>query len=263
MTRLKLTHLPTWRPSYAVRKAGHRPRQGAVSLSFMRVCFLGLAAQIAVSASAATQSTPAAPSQVPPPLERRREIALALSSCPASLASQAAVYLLGASGYVKVRDSQNGFTAIVQHALPTSQEPQCMDAEGARTFLPRMLKVAELRAQGRTGEEIQSAVADAVAKGVFPAPQRPGVIYMLSTQNVLPSSNGVVGAFAPHVMFFGTHLTNADLGVDGKDVGPDGNPNGPTFVAGENSPYALIIVPVGSHTGPDHTPGVKRPDGPQ
>ena len=32
-------------------------------------------------------------------------------------------------------------------------------------------------------------------------------------------------------MFYGTHLTNADLGVDAHDLGPDGNPKGPTFVA--------------------------------
>jgi hypothetical protein len=49
-------------------------------------------------------------------------------------------------------------------------------------------------------------------------------------------------------MFYGTHLTNADLGVDGTDVGPDGNPKGPAFVAGEGSPYALIIVPIGAQT---------------
>jgi hypothetical protein len=57
-----------------------------------------------------------------------------LSACPPSVASRAAVYILDKSGYVKTRDSQNGFTAIIQHALPTTREPQCMDAEGTRTF---------------------------------------------------------------------------------------------------------------------------------
>ena len=37
------------------------------------------------------------------------------------------------TGYVKVRDSANGFTAIVQHSLATTQEPQCMDVEGTHT----------------------------------------------------------------------------------------------------------------------------------
>ena len=48
-----------------------------------------------------------------------------------------------------MRESQDGFTSIVQHSLPAASELQCMDAEGARTILPRILRVAELRAEGR------------------------------------------------------------------------------------------------------------------
>jgi hypothetical protein len=186
-------------------------------------------------------------SQRPALMDRQKEIALALSSCPLAVAPKAAVYVLEAAGYLKVRDSQSGFTAIVQHSMPTSREPQCMDEEGARTFLPRMLKVAELRAQGKTPEEIQAFLKDATAKGVFPAPRHPGVNYMLSTQNLVPNAKGVAVPFPPHVMFYGTHLTNADLGVNAADLDSDGNPKGPTFVAGDGSPYALVIVPVGAH----------------
>ncbi len=93
----------------------------------------------------ADQPAPAAETRLPKLMDREKEIALALSSCPAPVAGKAAVYVLESSGYVKARESQNGFTAIVQHALPTSQDPQCMDAEGTRTILPRYLKVAELR----------------------------------------------------------------------------------------------------------------------
>src|SRR5499425_1539385 len=206
--------------------------------SLIRICLLGLAAQVAMSASAAAQSTQAAGSQQPPLMDRQKEIALALSACPPFVASKAAVYVLDKSGYVKVRDSQNGFTAIVQHSLPTSQEPQCMDAEGTRTLLPRMLKVAELRAQGRSPEEIKRFVADAFAKGIFQAPTRPGVDYMLSTENLVTvdEAKGIVAPFPPHVMFYGPYLTNADLGSDG-------SPGGPAFVAAEGTPHALIIVP--------------------
>jgi len=185
-------------------------------------------------------------------MDREKEIAVALSSCPASVANKAAVYVLEKSGYVKVRDSQNGFTAIVQHALPNSQDPQCMDAEGTRTFLPRYLKVAELRAQGRSPEEIRRFVADAFAKGIFQAPTRPGVDYMLSKENLTPNAKGAVVPFPPHLMFYAPYLTNADLGLDGT-LGSDGNPVGPAFVAGEGSPHALIIVPVGEHPPADHS----------
>jgi hypothetical protein len=102
--------------------------------------------------------------------------------------------------------------------------------------------VAELRAQGKSREEINRFVADAFAKGIFQPPSRPGVDYMLSSENitVVDAEKGIVAPFPPHVMFYGPYLTNADLGSDG-------SPSGPAFVAGEGSPHALIIVPVGAH----------------
>ncbi len=223
-----------------------------------RMCLLWLAAQIAVGVSAAAQPTQAGGGQQPPLMDREREVALALSACPPFVASKAAVYVLDTSGYVKIRDSQNGFTAIVQHSLPTSQEPRCMDAEGARTHLPRILKVAELRALGMSREEIKRFVADAFAKGVFQPPARPGVDYMLSTENVvtIDEDKGIVAPFPPHVMFYAPYLTNAELGSDGK-------PGAPAFVAAEGTPYALIIVPVVAHAGPDHPSTEKRSDGSQ
>lgn len=188
--------------------------------------------------------------QTPQLMDRQKEITLALSACPSSLADKAGVYVLEGSGYVKVRDSQNGFTAIVQHALPISQDPQCMDAEGTRTLLPRYLKVAELRAQGKTPDEIKQFVADAFAKGLFQPPSRPGIDYMLSGENitVVDPEKGLVAHFPPHVMFYGPYMTNAELGSDGK-------PNSPVFIAGEGTPHALIIVPVPAQAHADHTSG--------
>ena len=122
-----------------------------------------------------------------------------------------------------------------------------MDVEGTRTFLPRYLKVAELRAQEKTPEEIKRFVADAFAKGIFQPPTRTGIDYMLSTENitVVDAEKGIVAPYPPHVMFYGPYMTNADLGSDG-------NPRGPAFVAGEGTPHALIIVPVTGHSGADH-----------
>jgi hypothetical protein len=184
-------------------------------------------------------------------MDRQREIALAFSACPPSVAKKAGVYVLDHGGYIKVRDSENGFTAIVQHAVPASQDPQCMDAEGTRTFLPRYLKVAEWRAEGKSADEIKLLVADAFAKGTFQAPMRPGINYMLSTENLTPNARGEIVHFAPHVMFYAPYLTNTELGVGGA-LGPDGNPEGPAFVAGEGSPHALIIVPVAPHAAANH-----------
>ena len=192
-----------------------------------KVWLLGLAAAHVVIAVSAVAQLPATnTNQLPRLMDRQREIALALSACPPSIADKAGVYVLEKSGYLKVRESQNGFTAIVQHSLPTSQEPQCMDAEGTRTFLPRILKVAEWRAQGKSAEEIKALVAEAFAKGVFQPAARPGIDYMLSTENIGPNDKGIL--VPPHVMFYGPFVTNADLGSDG-------NPIGPAFVAGEGT----------------------------
>jgi len=224
------------------------------SLPPIGICLLGMALQLVLGVAAGAQSVQAGSGQQPLLMERDKEVALALSACPKSVASKAAVYILEKSGYVRIRDSQNGFTAIVQHSLPTSQEPQCMDAEGTRTFLPRYLKVAEWRAQGKSPEEIKTLVAEAFAKGIFQPPSRPGVDYMLSHENLSPNEKGIVAPFPPHVMFYGPYLTNADLGSDG-------NFGGPAFVAGEGSPHALIIVPLGTHAG--HTEGNNPSSGSQ
>jgi len=103
----------------------------------VRICLLGIAAPATMSLGVAGQSAQGITNeQTQPLMDRQKEIALALSACPPSAVDKAAVYVLGKSRYVKVRDSQNGFTAIVQHALAISQDPQCMDAEGTPTFLP-------------------------------------------------------------------------------------------------------------------------------
>jgi hypothetical protein len=168
-----------------------------------------------------------------------------LSACPESVANGAAVYVLDKAGYVKVRESRNGFTAIVQHSEPASQEPECMDPEGARTLLPRYLKVAELRAQGKSSEEIKRSVAEAFAKGAFQAPTRPGIDYMLSTQNFLQDPQGHIIHFPPHLMFYGPYLTNADIGSPGQQ-------SDLVFVVAPGTPHALIIVPAGSHGASAH-----------
>ena len=226
------------------------------------LCCMGLVAQLAMNPIVTAQTALREPMpQIPPLMDREKEIALALSACPPSIADKASVYVLDKAGYVKVRKGKNGFTAIVQHALPISQDPQCMDAEGTRTFLPRYLKVAEMRAQGKSPEEIKAFVADAFAKGIFQPPTRVGIDYMLSTENitVVDPEKGIVAPFPPHVMFYGPYVTNADLGSDG-------NPHGLAFVAGEGTPHALIIVPVAATahatvpvltTGHSHDGGVK------
>ena len=177
-------------------------------------------------------------------LDRDHEIALALEAGPPSVTAKAGVWIHDKTGYVKARDSQNGFVCVVDHRIPAAQEPQCMDAEGVKTFLPKMQLVAGLRAKGTAEPDIRKAVKAAFANGTLKAPARPGVIYMMSAHNVVTvdEDKGVAVPFPPHLMFYAPNLTSADLGSDG-------SPTAPLFVVDEKTPHALMIVPVPTGAG--------------
>jgi hypothetical protein len=180
-----------------------------------------------------------------------KEMALALEAGPPGVTAKAGVWVHGPTGYVEARASQNGFVCIVDHRIPKATEPQCMDAEGVRTFFPKYQLVAALRAKGTAEVEIRKAVAAGFAGGTLKAPARPGVIYMLSPHNVVTvdEQKGMAAPFPPHLMFYAPNLTSADLGSDG-------TPRSPLFVVDEKTPHALMIVAVATggaaHAG--HTP---------
>lgn len=189
---------------------------------------------------AASQASSAKAPGIPKLLPREEEVAAALSAGPANMAEEAGVYALEASGYVKVRESKNGFTCIVTRDTVNTFEPQCMDAEGTATVLPRILFAAEQRVQGKSDAEIDVLVAEGYRTGKFRAPRRPGVNYMLSTKNVVVMNprTGETGHYQPHLMFYAPYLTNKDLGVKP-------GPGVKLFVISEGTPRAYIIVPVG------------------
>ncbi len=115
----------------------------AITMSLIRSCLL--AGQIAVSPSAAAQSTPAAASQQPALMDREREIALALSA--AVRGEQGGGLCLGKVG---LRQSPRQRERLLGPCPVPAQEPRCKDAEGTRTHLPRVLKAAELRSRNDT-----------------------------------------------------------------------------------------------------------------
>ena len=173
------------------------------------------------------------------PSPRDQEVALALEAAPAGVGARAGVYVHDKDGYTKARDSRNGFVCLVDHRIPNAVEPQCMDAEGVKTFLPKYLMVASLRARGKPEPEIRSAVKAAFASGQLKAPARPGIIYMMSPHNVvtIDEVKGIAVPFPPHLMFYAPNMVSAD-------VGSDGSPASPVFIVDEKTPHALMIVPV-------------------
>lgn len=174
----------------------------------------------------------------PPLMEREREIALAKSAGPERLAEEATLYVLERSGYVKVQEGSNGFTCIVTHSVPGSQEPACYDAEASATYVAASRRKAELRAQGKSANEVKRIMEADYEAGRLRHPKRTGIIYMLSTENLVPdATTSQVVPYPPHLMFYAPGLTNADLGTK---LAIDS----PVFVVLEGTPWAMIIVPV-------------------
>jgi hypothetical protein len=166
---------------------------------------------------------------------------LALSAAPKHLRAGAGVYVLERSGFVKARDSSNGFTCIVNRDHPLSLKPTCYDAEGAATILPVVLRFGELLMQGMPLPEIHREIDEGFRGGKFISPRRPGVAYMLSGEirNFNPRT-GKLGSFPPHVMFYAPNLTDKDIGSTGD--GADGLP----FIAYQGPQgYMIMLVPAG------------------
>lgn len=165
---------------------------------------------------AAAQQTSRPPSTRPEVLPRQREVELALSAAPEHLRAGAGVYALEEHGFVKVRDSKNGFTCIVNRDHPLNLKPTCYDAEGTATILPKVLRVGELMMQGKAMPDIAAEIREGFKSGKYISPRRPGVAYMLSGDiRVYNPQTGKFGSFPPHVMFYAPNLTNEDIGSKG------------------------------------------------
>ena len=149
---------------------------------------------------------------------RERQIELAMSAAPAEVSSRATVYILGPKGYEKAREGTNGFSCLVgRHFVKpteTSVEPGCFDAEGSRTILMVRLREEELRANGKSEAEIKVEVAKGYEEGRFKHPSKLGLLYMMSSENRLPSGKGATASFPPHLMFYAPNMTTKDIGFD-------------------------------------------------
>jgi hypothetical protein len=214
----------------------------AKNFCFVALVELGYTAFVFLQSSAEPRANIADMQPLPELLPREKEIALAVSAAPEHLRNGAGVYVLERNGFVKVRDSANGFTCIVNRDHPLNWKPVCFDAEGTATILPKILRVGELLMQGKPMSEIGAEIAEGFRTGKYISPRRSGVAYMLSgdIRNYNPRTDKVE-SFPPHVMFYAPNLTNADLGTTREALKKD--PSLP-FVAYEG-PHGYIIVLTG------------------
>ena len=165
----------------------------------------------------------------------QRQIELAASAAPAEVSRNATIYVLGAHGYEKAREGTNGFSCMVDREYVTTMEPECFDAEGSRTTMVARLRTEELRAQGRPENDVKAEIEAAYKAGRFVAPSKPGIVYMMSSENWVfdPESKKIIH-FPGHLMFYAPYMTAKDLGYE-KDASLP-------YLVHPGAPDALMIV---------------------
>jgi hypothetical protein len=172
------------------------------------------------------------------------DIALAVTAAPASLSGAASVYLWRNGDYVKVRDGTNGFACLIQRDSRGTVAPMCFDPEGTRTLMQEIMLQARLQSRGLTNETVQHEIDAAYAKGTLQHADHGGMIYMMSSKQLLPSSkeaNAQLSAWHPHVMIFIPHATQEQfaLGADNKD----GLPVSAPFKGDDGGTLLVVQVP--------------------
>jgi hypothetical protein len=150
---------------------------------------------------------------------RDMQISIALSAAPDEIREKATVYTLGPKGFEKAREGTNGVSCLVTRHIvaptETTIEPMCYDPEGSRTLLVADLYAEELRSKGASDADIKTEVATGYKDGRFKAPSKPGVRYMLSSDNRLgPTRDHKTVHVPPHFMFYAPYMTGKDLGFD-------------------------------------------------
>ena len=210
-------------------------------MSSVRSTCLAIALSCISSASQLLAATPVDLSpvrQIDSTTPRDVQVALALAAGP-PVSDGAAVYILGAKGYIKAREGTNGFTCLVERLRADSIAPTCFDAEGSATTVPTLLFREEQRALGKDDGHIASEIAEGYKTGRFVAPRKPGIAYMLSSSNYLfdPESSRIFH-FPGHVMFYGPYLTAKDVGT---------GPGAPDLTDPGHPDNMMVVIPAPSH----------------
>ena len=189
--------------------------------------------------------------KMPPDLETE----YALSALPPHLRDSATVYLLDPNkGYYLARRGTNGFTAYVHRTewervefVKDTYAAIAYDAEGSKIYMPPTLAVAEMRSSGKyTPAQIRDTMVKRVKSGIYMAPSKCGVSYMLGpVMRSRLDEQGIVSMMMPHYMFYAPRVDNTDIGGVWDGHGPFAINSGPVLDK-ENSIFNFIIIPAGT-----------------
>jgi hypothetical protein len=180
------------------------------------------------------------------------EVALAKSAAPRGISDRATIETLTASGYQVAHQGDNGFVCLVMRGFtvaPTfapaqmralivydakTRAPICFDPNAARTVLPYYELRTKLGLEGKSPDEIATAVQAAYAKNEIPKREDVSFAYMWSADQVL----GPAGHWHPHMMLFVPYYQNPMLG--------DNSPTSHLPFVGDDAgtPFAVAVIPV-------------------
>ena len=180
----------------------------------------------------------------------------ALSALPPHLRSHATVYLLDPQkGYYVARQGSNGYICFISRTEWEWAEyrndvctPISYDAEGARAIFPVYMAVAAMRASGKyQATQIRDSIKRRIITGVYKAPSKPGISYMLApVMRVYPAGPDVKNPITismPHYMLYAPYLTEENArykkGTDGLTLA---NPDNSILGDGKG-PFGYIIIP--------------------
>lgn len=192
--------------------------------------------------------------------EKEYEIAVAKSAGPEAVSTDASIWVLTADGYESAVEGTNGFNCLVmrrwgagfdvQKALfetPGSViAPICYDPKASGAPMQEQFLRAELGLQGKSHDEIKSAVLDAYEAEELKALDGVAFAYMYSAAQKLGPN---VGAWHPHVMVYAPGYTNDMLG------GLAINSGDPVIAEAPGTVRAIIAIPVDgrrTHIDPAH-----------
>jgi hypothetical protein len=184
-------------------------------------------------------------------MPRAREIALARSAAPATIADHATIKVLTEAGYEVAVNGDNGSVCMVMRGFtaptftpapfrdivydPTVRAPICFTPLAVRIVMPYYELRTRLAMQGHPPDEIAAGIEAAYAKGELPRRDSVSFAYMWSAdQNLGPG----IGHWHPHVMIFAPYYDNSMVG---------GNQFGsplPQVTDDAGTPFSVIVIPV-------------------
>jgi len=176
-------------------------------------------------------------------LDPDREVELARSAGLAPWNEEATIYVLGPGGYFKAKEGTNGFSCMVGRSDPGTRWPVCFDAVGTETILPRYIREAELRLQGKSEREVRQDTAERFLTGVYRAPSRTGISYMLSKESITSNGKELILA-PPHLMIYAPNVRSEAIGAVANHAHSpmalfEGDPHGYIIVFVRDTPVAL------------------------